>query len=76
MQPGRARCRVEVDRVASVPPAERWSGKERRREAAMGAAAMSSIDGVLCDDASGASSDLGPGTVPGTRASSGGVLVW
>jgi hypothetical protein len=34
----------------------------------MGAAVMASMSLVLCDDASGASSDPGPGTVPGTRA--------
>jgi hypothetical protein len=37
---------------------------------------MVSSDAVLCDDASGASLDPGPGTMPGTRASSGGVLAW
>lgn len=37
---------------------------------------MVSSDAVLCDDASGAGLDPGPGTMPGTRASSGGVLAW
>jgi hypothetical protein len=62
-------------------PSRQQSGGVRTRtsggeEAAMCAAAISSIDLVLCDDASGASSDPGLGTVPGARASSGGVLVW
>jgi hypothetical protein len=71
---GAVSCRGGSCRIRPASRAVEW--EERRREASMGVAAMSSTNVVLCDDASGASSDPGPGTVPGTRASSGGVLVW
>jgi hypothetical protein len=65
--------------IVSHPSRQQSGGVETRERPSRGCrsgAAMVSSDAVLCDDASGASLDPGPGTMPGTRASSGGVLAW
>lgn len=65
--------------IVSHPSRQQSGGvgtRERPSEGCEGDAAKLSRDAVLCDDGSGASLNPGPGTMPGTRASSGGVLAW
>ena len=52
------------------------TGTSRPYRGCNGRAVIVSMGVMVCDDASGARSDPRPGTVPGMRASSGGVLEW